>query len=451
MTMQPPFTLQHLSWPQPVEVHSERWASEPNWDAPAMPSLPAWKLVLIDDVPCWSLDWRDHFRSGTKRWNPYEGGELRGFQVNFRLQVPHDGRLIFWDDDGSIIRRRGEIIHEDRSAHSLQRHELQVNAGDVLDIAQWQLGWDWMWSARLEADETRDQLSGLSPFRAALSEVQRQLLHPTGPPLKMYTHGKSPLCVVAGIYSMILNGYTPSAIILFGEEQWSKRTRSLFAELLPFAEVFRFHDAVTQIGRLAGNPLAGLARQHWFVMKACVALFLPPTECCMMDDDILILDSVDDALQAFSQCDLVYSPDQELGHGYVSTWGRLLGHSGHLPTGRFNAGLYWIRNVPDLRRVGISAARCRESLPFLWEQGLIATAYARRPTYQLPSQRYLFVLFDGLPGGLYGYDYANNPCGFAAIHYGGLAEKPSDAFAVQVLSDVLQRRRNPRREAFAAD
>jgi hypothetical protein len=44
---------------------------------------------------------------------------------------------------------------------------------------------------------------------------------------------------------------------------------------------------------------------------------------------------------------------------------------------------------------------------------------------------------------LYGYDYANNPCGYAAVHYGGLAEKPSDAFALQVLSDVLERCRNP--------
>jgi hypothetical protein len=82
-------------------------------------------------------------------------------------------------------------------------------------------------------------------------------------------------------------------------------------------------------------------------------------------------------------------------------------------------------------------------MPFLWEQGLIAVAYATRATHQLHSQRYPFILFDGLPGGLYGYDYANNPCGYAAVHYGGLAEKPSDAFALQVLSDVLERCRNP--------
>jgi hypothetical protein len=170
-----------------------------------------------------------------------------------------------------------------------------------------------------------------------------------------------------------------------------------------------------------------------------------------MDDDVVILDSLDDALEAFTSAELVYSPDQDLGHGYVATWGRLLGHTGPLPTARFNAGLYWIRNVPDARRIGLAAARCRQPLPFLWEQGLIATAYARRPTFQLPSQRYLFVLFDGLPGGIYGYDYANNPCGFAAVHYGGLAEKPSEGFAAHFVDDILQRSRVAKREAVAAD
>ena len=66
--------------------------------------------------------------------------------------------------------------------------------------------------------------------------------------------------------------------------------------------------------------------------------------------------------------------------------------------------------------------------------------YAERPACELPSQRYAFVCFDGLPGGVEGYDYSANPCGYAAIHFGGLAEKPSDALALQIFSALANRR-----------
>jgi hypothetical protein len=46
-------------------------------------------------------------------------------------------------------------------------------------------------------------------------------------------------------------------------------------------------------------------------------------------------------------------------------------------------------------------------------------------------------LLDGLPGGILGYDYRNNPCGFRAIHFGGLPEKPSDAVALVLADDIL--------------
>ncbi|HEY2116670.1 MAG TPA: hypothetical protein VGJ51_16360 [Candidatus Angelobacter sp.] len=440
--MRPPFTLRRVSWPQPIQIVENNWISDPSWDAPQMDAVPRWKLHLMNDTPCWMIDWRDHFRDGIKRWNPYEGGEMRGFHVVFCLEMHERGRLVFWDDDGSIIRRNGQIIHEDRSAHSLMQSSVEVEAGDVLEIAQWQLGWDWQWCAVMEKELAHRQ-GALEPFRAYRGRVQAQLQHPTGPPLKIYTNGSHPLRAIAAVYSMILNGYTPSSILLFGEEQWSKQSRALFAELLPFCHVFPQQAALEHIRQFGGTQLVEMARRHWFIMKACVALFMPPAEACLMDDDIFILDSVADALHEFSRCDLVYCPDQDLGDGYVRSWGTLLGHSGPLRTARFNAGLYWIRDIPNPQRLARVAVHCRPGMPFLWEQGLIAVAYATRATHQLHSQRYPFILFDGLPGGLYGYDYANNPCGYAAVHYGGLAEKPSDAFALQVLSDVLERCRNP--------
>jgi hypothetical protein len=141
----------------------------------------------------------------------------------------------------------------------------------------------------------------------------------------------------------------------------------------------------------------------------------------MLDDDIVILDSCNDALEAFASHDLVYTPDQDMGSGYLGQWGHVFGCSAPLPTARSN--------------------------PCDWEQGLIAVSYARQRTHSLHPARYLFVLLTGLPGGILGYDYANNPCGFASVHYGGMRHKPTDAAAVEVARQILERRRNVVRSA----
>jgi len=164
-----------------------------------------------------------------------------------------------------------------------------------------------------------------------------------------------------------------------------------------------------------------------------------------------VLDRVEDALEAFSRCELVYIPDQDLTEGYNRTWAFHFGRHLPLRTARFNAGLYWIRDVPEAGRIVRAAldTPVRLTTPFDWEQGLIALAYADRPTHELPSQRYFYPLFDGLPGGMLGYDYRRNPCGFTTLHYGGLAEKPSEAATIQLLSDILDRKRNTIRENSA--
>ncbi len=74
-----------------------------------------------------------------------------------------------------------------------------------------------------------------------------------------------------------------------------------------------------------------------------------------------------------------------------------------------------------------------------WEQGFLAIEYAHESFVQLPSQRYFYPYCDGLPGGILGYDYAGNPCDFASIHFGGLAEKPSDADSVLLAPSILSR------------
>jgi hypothetical protein len=74
-----------------------------------------------------------------------------------------------------------------------------------------------------------------------------------------------------------------------------------------------------------------------------------------------------------------------------------------------------------------------------WEQGIIASEYASGRTCRLPSQRYFYPFFDGLPGGVAGYDYAANPCGFASIHFGALRHKPDDRTTLTLAPQLFAR------------
>jgi hypothetical protein len=80
-----------------------------------------------------------------------------------------------------------------------------------------------------------------------------------------------------------------------------------------------------------------------------------------------------------------------------------------------------------------------ETHPQVWEQGLIAVLFADVPTRQLPTARYFYPVWDGMPGGFLEYDYARNPCGFASVHFGGVRPKPGDRAALALATDVLGR------------
>jgi hypothetical protein len=68
-----------------------------------------------------------------------------GFHVIFEIEILKSGSLAFWADDGSIIERGGLIVHQDRTAHRLQRNLIIVSAGERLRIASWQCYGDWLW------------------------------------------------------------------------------------------------------------------------------------------------------------------------------------------------------------------------------------------------------------------------------------------------------------------
>jgi hypothetical protein len=365
---------------------------------------------------------------------------MRGFHVVFQLRIHDSGTLIFWDDDGYMIRRNGQTIHADRSSHLLTRHQIEVRAGDRLEVAQWQHNEGWLWGALLvpSGQGLQESTALLLPY---LSIVRQRLEAPNGPPLKMYFHGATPMRTVLAIYSMILNGYSPSGVLVFGEYQWSEQSREVFTALLPFAHIVRTEAVLARLQSLGQPWLIDLARQHWFVMKTCIGLLCPPTEFCFMDDDIFILDGVDEALKAFQQRPLVFAQDADYSAAYLAVWGSEGRSQKPLPTGTLNTGLYWLRNSHEPRTVveDLLSGPPNHTLGWLWEQGFMASQYAHEDVFPLPTQRYFYPYFDGLPGGTLGYGYARNPCGFVSLHFGGLARKPSDAAALILAPDILNR------------
>ena len=227
-------------------------------------------------------------------------------------------------------------------------------------------------------------------------------------------------------------------VFIFGDYQWSPATRLLVSELLPFANIVPTDDVLRHLSDLGHSRLAKLALDCWSAMKLAVSLLHPPDEYCFMDDDVFVLDAVDDALNAFRGNNLVFSPDADYSAAYAAAWGRDGGNC----IGQLNTGLYWLRNQQEPRDIASNLLRVPPNrVPvWQWEQGFLATRYAREMHHQLPSQRYFYPYFDGLPGGILGYDYAANPCGFATIHFGGLAEKPDDMMALALAPSLLGRR-----------
>lgn len=404
-----------------------------------MPIQPQPRWQTIHGEPCWTIDWRELFSGGLKFWEPRRGGEMRGFHVVFRVRMRGSGTLIFWDDDGCLIRRGGQLIHSDRNAHELARSEISVSASDRLEVAQWQHDGDWMWGARLTPGVDDEPQAAADSLRPYLNAVERRLRNPDGPPLKMYFSGASPLRTVLSLYSMIINGYSPSNVLIFGDYQWPAASRELFETLLPFAHIVPTEGVLQRIESLGGSRLLELARQRWFVMKICVGLLCPPAEFCFMDDDVFILGRIDEALRAFQKCNLVFAPDADYSADYLAAWGWMCGKDRPLRTGTINTGLYCLRNVIEPRKLAAEILRGPATgLPgWQWEQGFMACQYADESVCALPAVRYFYPYFDGLPGGLLNYDYALNPCGFVSIHFGGLAEKPSDTAALILAPEIL--------------
>ena len=438
---QPWLHVLSVSWPRPVDVRDGRWIGPPAWDAPAMPFLPSWRFHVFDGIECDALDWGDFFRADLQVNGRPTAAQMRGFHVVFRLRVQQTGRLVFFDTDGCIIRRNGEIVHEDRDRHPIRQHELEVRLGDRLEVAHWQSEGRWIWGARCERTRYSidELLQGVEPYRQRIEEA---LTRPDGPALKVFTNGVEPVRCVLSIYSLVLNGYRPAGIQVFGEHQWDAWSTRVLRKLLPFADIVSLGRVEQTLDAL--NPaLMPLTRRIWGAMKVSIGLFFPPYEYCFLDDDVFVLDRMDDALRLWDDHDLVYAPD----HLTAFRYGRIRypkrpDRPEPLPR-NLSSGIYLLRNNGDLRAQSerVINTPVDNHPSWYWEQGFFAWEFAYGSTTPLPDQRYFVPRFDGLPGGFYGYDWRANPCDFACVHFGATGWKPGDEEAGMLFHDILGRHR----------
>jgi hypothetical protein len=429
-----PFDVIRCSWPQIVEYKDRDQVFEPNWEAPLMIGLPQIRWEPFDADYYWTIDWRDWFRSDLRC--SCESGQMRGFYIVFHVRINDTGTIRFYGNSQCIIRRNGTIVYEQRNSQ-LEYGELDVRIGDCLEIAQSHQSGEWKWGGRLVLLDRPMEVAKevLFPY---LAEIQRRLETPNGPPLKMFCSGKNPICTVVSLYSMILNGYSPAGVFLFGEYQWPKQSLSIFVELLSFAKIIPTETVLDYIQPFSSPQLVDRVQRDWTTMKVCISLLTPPTEFCYMDDDIFILDRVDDALNVFIHHNLVFSPDKNYSDMYLRAWPKI---KAPVRTGAINTGLYWLRNTldPESLAADMLCEPHTKLTRWQWDQGFVATCYANDSIFQLSSQRYFYPLFDGLPNGILGYDYANNPCDFTAIHFGGLSNKPTDKMALRLAPQILNR------------
>jgi hypothetical protein len=425
-----PFELLSCSWPFPAPQQ----AFNPEWQAPLthLRPIPEWRRQ--GEHAYWSIDWGELFRGGARFL-----GTMRQFGVVFRIRLNADGKLVFTSPGCCAIRRGDLCVFEGAPEPEAP---VDVRAGDILEVAVSHGPNQWSWGARIEPVAN----AGWELMSVHLPRVLARLREPTGPPLKIFTDARDPIRTVISIYSMILNGYSPSQVYIYGDYQWKPFAQSLLAQFLPFAAVVPLQDVRDQIAQVAPSQLADVARDNWFVMKSCVSLLCGPIHFCMMDDDLFILKPVSGAQALSLEHDFVFVPENDNALLYRSVWSDVFPESPVTRTARLNTALYWLRMRKDRNAAAGAMLRGLGKLEaaWAWEQGLYAHLFANETVLELPSEQYWYPFFCGLPGGMLGYDYANNPCGFTMVHFGGDVPKPSDGEALQLMPQILGRDPRPR-------
>ena len=344
-----PFDLLECSWPQPVDLAGGRWLSPPAWQAPLMPYHPQPRWDLMEHMPVWTIAGRPFVTCSSHGGFGKMPGRCEGFRSPSgssceALATLRSGQRMAASSVGRCCPDRRSCRPwigppcrgRDGGRHARHRpvpvdRQLVVGAGFVPPTVS-----------------AEDALDMLTPF---LNPITTRLQSAAGPAIKMFTDGQHPYRAVVAAYSMIVNGYAPSSLLLYGDYQWSAGARACFEQLLPFATIVPTVDVCDRLERLGGADLATLALRYWYVMKACVMVLEEPDEFCAMDDDVFVLDDVGDAVQAFRTHDYVFPPEDDFADEYHRLWSRVIPRPWPIGTGRANIGVSWQRQRHDRKSV----------------------------------------------------------------------------------------------------
>ncbi len=242
------------------------------------------------------------------------------------------------------------------------------------------------------AGSDRINVDGPAPARSLsehLPRVLESLRYPNGPELWFFTDGESPHRALTAVYGIILNGYSPNGITLFGSHHWDDHARREFTALAPFATVAQSDLVFATIEQAMGRGLAAEARRRVEVERIAAPLVWPGGECCVAGDDVFVLNGVDDALRTAREHDLVIIADAETAPDPPKAG--LFRSSRGLH--KFPGSLYWVRRHVDSTRIAkVAALLSSDAAP--WPDrvyAMVALLYAGRPTALLPADRYAAI------------------------------------------------------------
>jgi hypothetical protein len=289
----------------------------------------------------------------------------------------------------------------------------------------------------------------LTPLAAAAAG---RMVIPNGPTVAVYSDGTSPVRTAIAIYSLVLNGYAPHSVKVFGEHRWSEGTKAFFQASLPFAEIPATEELRSAIRRAGDKALERMIAENDFGLRAAMALFVSNDEMCILEDDVVIIDGLDEGVNRLRTHDLVYAPANDKGRQFRMRWPTVRKLPTALIAADFGGGLYWLR--PTSHPALIAEYILQLAVPSGgepdsdWLNGLIALSYARYDVWKLPEHLHTnAATVSGdtheqqaqLREKLLSYDYQHNPMRLCSICLDSPLRPLSDREALALVPSLFAR------------